>query len=139
MVLSERFKSSFKVAVAVVLAYGIALSMDWGKPVWAAYAAAFISLATRGQSIEKGVMRMLGTLLAAVVSLTLVSFFPQDRWWLMVALSAFVGLCTYLTGSTKRQYMWIVAGFVSLIICLGSVPATENAFDGQSAPPENWT
>jgi uncharacterized membrane protein YccC len=124
MLLSERFKFFFKVALAVVLAYGIALSMDWGKPVWAAYAAAFISLATTGQSIEKGVMRMLGTRLAAVVSLTLVSLFPQDRWWLMVALSAFVGLCSYLMDGTKRQYMWNVAGFVSLIICLGSVPAT---------------
>jgi len=129
MPLSERFKSAFKVALAVVLAYGIALSMDWGKPVWAAYAAAFISLATTGQSIEKGIMRMLGTLLAAVVSLTLVALFPQDRWSLMLALSAFAGLCSYRMGGTKRQYMWNVAGFVSLIICLGSVPATENAFN----------
>lgn len=129
MLLSERFKSSFKVALALVLAYWVTLSMDWDKAMWASYAVVLISLETAGQSIEKGLMRMLGTLLAAVVSLTLIALFPQDRWWLMVALSAYVGLCTYLMGGTKRQYMWYVAGFVSVIICLESVPATDNAFD----------
>jgi len=33
MVLSERFKESFKLALAMVLAYGIALSVDWDKPI----------------------------------------------------------------------------------------------------------
>jgi uncharacterized membrane protein YccC len=129
MLLSERFKFAFRVALAVVLAYGIALSMDWGNPRWAAYAVLVISLSTTGQSIEKGVMRMLGTLLAVVVSLTLVALFPQDRWWMIAALSAYVALCTYLSSGPKRQYMWFVAGFVSVIICFGSIPTAENAFD----------
>jgi uncharacterized membrane protein YccC len=41
----------------------------------------------------------------------------------------FVGLCTYLMGGTKRQYVWNVAGFVSVIICMESAQATEHAFD----------
>jgi len=40
--------------------------MDWEKPMWAGFAVAFISLATVGQSVNQGIMRMLGTLLAAV-------------------------------------------------------------------------
>jgi uncharacterized membrane protein YccC len=126
---SPRFREAFKTALAVVLAYGIALSMDWEKPMWAAFAVAFISLATVGQSLHKGALRMLGTLVAGVVSLTLVALFPQERWWLMVFLSAFVGLCTYRMGGSKRPYFWNVAAFVSLIICMESVPATEYAFD----------
>ncbi len=50
MVLSDRFKYSFKVALAMVLAYGIALSMNWEKPMWAGFAVAFISLATVGKT-----------------------------------------------------------------------------------------
>ncbi len=129
MALSTHFKESFKTALAMMLAYGIALSMDWEKPMWAAFAIAAISLATVGQSIHKGALRMLGTLVAVVVSLTLVALFPQERWWLMVFLSAFVGLCTYRMGGSKRPYFWNVAGFVSLIICMESVPAAEHAFD----------
>jgi len=65
MTLSPRFKEAFKTALAMVLAYGIALSMDWEKPMWAAFAIAAVSFATVGQSIHKGALRMLGTLAAA--------------------------------------------------------------------------
>jgi len=130
MLLSRRFKESFKLALAIVMAYGIALSMGWEKPMWAAFAVAVMSLAGAGQSFHKGAMRMLGTLLAILVSLTLLGLFPQDRWWLMLVLSAFVGLCTYmLTGGSGRSYLWQVASFVSVIICMESIPQTDHGFD----------
>jgi uncharacterized membrane protein YccC len=129
MALSDRFKYSFKVALAMVIAYGVALSMNWEKPMWAGFAVAFISLATVGQSLNKGVMRMLGTLVGAVFALALIALFPQERWWFMIGLSAFVGLCTYLIGGSERQYVWNVAGFVSVIICMESAQAAGQAFD----------
>ncbi len=125
-----RTKEAIKTALAMTIAYGIALAMDWDKPMWAGFAVAFISLSTVGQSLNKGAMRMLGTLFAVVVSLTILSLFPQDRWGLMAALSVFVGLCTYLMGGGRRQYFWNVAGFVTAIICLeASGTSSEDAFN----------
>ena len=46
MVLSRKAKESIKTALAMVIAYGCALAMDWDKPMWAAFVVAFISLAT---------------------------------------------------------------------------------------------
>lgn len=66
MILSKKAKEAIKTALAMTIAYGIALQMDWEKPMWAGFAVAFISLATVGQSVNQGIMRMLGTLLAAV-------------------------------------------------------------------------
>lgn len=77
MTLTTRTKETIKTALVVVLAYGIALSLDWEKPMWAAFAVAFISLATVGRSLHKGALRMLGTLAGAVVSLTLVAAWPS--------------------------------------------------------------
>ena len=128
MPLSTRAKEAIKTALAMTIVYGIALSMDWPNPHWAGFAVAVISLSTVGQSLNKGVMRMFGTLLAAAFSLTMIALLPQDRWWFFLVLSAFVGFCTYRMGGSKHQYFWHVAGFVSLIICLGSVPDTDNAF-----------
>ena len=85
--LSTRFKESFKTALAMTIAYGIALSMDWDRPYWAGFAVAFISLATIGQSLNKAAMRMLGTLVAIVVALTLIALFAQERWVFMLFLS----------------------------------------------------
>jgi uncharacterized membrane protein YccC len=69
VVLTTRSKEAIKTALAMAVAYGIALSMDWDRPYWAGFAVAFISLATVGQSLNKGAMRMLGTLVAAGVAL----------------------------------------------------------------------
>jgi len=46
MILTTRTKESIKTALAMTIAYGIALSMDWDNPYWAGFAVAFISLAT---------------------------------------------------------------------------------------------
>ena len=129
MMLSTKAKEAIKTALAMTIAYGIALSMDWDKPMWAGFAVAFISLATVGQSLNKGAMRMMGTLFAVAVSLTILGLLPQDRWAFMVAISLFVGLCSYLMGGERRQYFWNVAGFVTVIICLEAGGSAENAFD----------
>jgi uncharacterized membrane protein YccC len=129
MTLNLRTKEAIKTALAMTIAYGIALSMDWDKPYWAGFAVAFISLSTVGQSLNKGAMRMLGTLVAFVVSLTLIALFAQERWWFMVALSTYFGFCTYMNGGTKRQYFWFVAGFATVIIAFDGGTNAENAFD----------
>jgi uncharacterized membrane protein YccC len=53
-------KEPFKTALAMVIAYGIALAMDWDKPLWAGLAVTFVSLATVGQSFNKAAMRIWG-------------------------------------------------------------------------------
>ncbi|MGW8161021.1 MAG: FUSC family protein [Desulfobulbales bacterium] len=59
--LSGKAKESIKTALAVTITYGIALSLDWDKAYWAAISAAFVSLATVGQSFNKAALRILLT------------------------------------------------------------------------------
>ena len=61
-VLSDRVKTAIKTALATVLAYGVALSMDWENAYWAAFAVAFCTLSTVGESLNKGLLRLSGTL-----------------------------------------------------------------------------
>ena len=128
MTFATRAKEPFKVALAMVIAYSIALSMDWDNPYWAGFGVAFISLSTVGQSFNKAAMRMFGTLAAAFFALTLIALFPQDRWLFMLSLSLYVGFCTYMMGGAKLQYFWNVCGFVCVIICMGGGADPVNAF-----------
>jgi uncharacterized membrane protein YccC len=129
LTLSTRSKEAIKTALAMAIAYGIALQMDWDKPYWAGFAVAVISLATAGQSLNKGAMRMLGTLLTTVVALIFIALFAQDRWLFMLCLSAYVGFCTYMMGGAKHQYFWHVCGFVCVVICMGAGPNSIQAFE----------
>jgi uncharacterized membrane protein YgaE (UPF0421/DUF939 family) len=122
-----RTKQSLKTALAMVIVYGFALWMDWDRPYWAGFAVAFTSLSTVGLSLNKGIRRLIGTLLAFVVSLLILAFFIQDRWWFILALSSWLGFCSYQYTKTK-SYFWFVAGFVAAII----------SFDGGGDPVNSF-
>ena len=126
--LNTKSKESIKTALAMVMAYGISLSLDWDRPYWAGFAVAFVSLASIGQSMNKAALRMLGTILAVGVSLTLIALFAQDRWAFISALSLYAGLCCYLMSGSKHPYFWQVSGFVVVIICMDAGPNPVNAF-----------
>ncbi len=129
MILTSRTKEAIKTALAMTIAYGIALSMDWDKPYWAGFAVAFVSLATIGQSLNKAALRMFGTLVGMVIALTLIALFVQDRWLFIIFLSIWVGVCTYMMGGAKHQYFWHVGGFVCTIICMDAGADSVNAFN----------
>jgi uncharacterized membrane protein YccC len=126
---STRTKEAIKTGLAMTIAYGIALSMDWEKPYWAGFAVAFTSLATVGQSLNKSALRMLGTLVTTVVALIFIALFAQERWLFMLFLSAYVGFCTYMMAGKKHQYFWHVCGFVCVVICMDAGPNSIKAFE----------
>ena len=120
ILLSTRTKEAIKTALAVTIAMGIALWMDWERPYWAAFGVIMISLPTKGQSLNKGAMRMLGTLVAVVVALTFLAWFPQQRWWFMAVLSLYIGFCAYMMTGRKRQYFWYASGFICVTIAVNA-------------------
>lgn len=126
--LSERSRESIKTALAMTIAYAIALMMDWDRPYWAAFAVAFVSLTTVGQSVNKAALRLSGTLVGMVVGLTIIALSAQDRWLFIVLLSLFTSVCAYMMGGSKDSYFWQVSGFVTAIICIDGGPDPMNAF-----------
>jgi uncharacterized membrane protein YccC len=126
--MERRLKEAFKTALAMVLAFGIALSLDWANPYWAGLAVAVISLPTAGQSIEKGALRLLGTVVGSIAALFLLGLFPQDRWLFMAGVSVYLGFCAYMIQRGRHQYFWFVSGLVALIISVSGGPHSQDAF-----------
>ncbi|MFS1524774.1 FUSC family protein [Microbulbifer sp. 2304DJ12-6] len=116
MSLSRNAKESIKVAGALVIAYGIALSLDWDKPYWAGFAVAVCSQINLGQSLGRVLMRVFGTLLALLAAWIIFAVFPQDRWLFMVSLSLWIGACIYFLQRSHYEYFWIVSAFVTLVL-----------------------
>ena len=127
--LSRRAKEAIKTALAMVIAYGISLGMGWETPYWAGFAVAMISLSTVGQSLNKGTMRMLGTLIAGAAALIIIALFAQDRWWFAGILSVYLGFCMYMVTGKQRTYFWWCCAFVCLVICTHAAGDLTNAFD----------
>jgi uncharacterized membrane protein YccC len=127
-VLSDRAQTAIKTALATVLAYGVALSMDWENAYWAAFAVAFCTLSTGGESLNKGLLRFSGTVLGSLAAVTLIALFPQDRWLFLIGMSLFTGFCTYMMPGTSRWYFWYVAGFSVPLLALAGGSNSLNDF-----------
>src|SRR6516225_741077 len=126
-VLSDRFKAAVKTALAMVLAYGVALSMDWDNADWAAFSVAFCTLSTVGESLNKGLLRLCGTFLGILATITLIALFPQERWLFLIGMTIFTGFCTYMMAGTSRWYFWQLAGLSVPLLALagGSNPLND--------------
>ncbi len=125
---SRRFKYAFQVALALVIAYGLALAWDWERPRWVAFAVIAIALPHTGISRNRGIQRLLGTLFAAVVALVIIALFPQDRWLFVLAVSTWLGICTYMMGFSGQSYFWHCAGFVASIIAMTAANSQGDSF-----------
>lgn len=114
-----RAEAAFKLALAIVLAYWIALSMGWEKPYWAGISIIACSLTSFGESVNKGLLRLGGTSLAITVSVVLLSLFSQDRWLFVGALGLWLAVCCYRMFATSRPYFWKTAAFVVPVLVIG--------------------
>ena len=99
---SFRVRESIKTGLAMVVTIGIALRMEFLEPAWAGFAVAMISLDTAGQSLNKAALRMGGTVVAFVASLTFIGLFPQERWAMLLALTPYIGVITYMMVGGQR-------------------------------------
>ena len=126
--LSGKAKEAIKVGLAIVVTYWLALKFSWMSPTWAAVAVAVISQPGEGQSLYKGLLRAIGTLLAFFSSLVLLALFPQDRWMLFVGVSPVLGYFAYKMKG-ENDYLWYVAGFVTVMIITAGPQQPGHAFE----------
>jgi uncharacterized membrane protein YccC len=126
---SEDFRQAVRVALAMVIVYYVSLAMGWDRPHWAGLAVALCSLATVGDSLNKGLLRILGTFLAGFVALLLIALFPQERWHYLLGATAYIAFCTYMMGHSSRWYFWFIAGYVMPLLALAGGPQGATAFE----------
>jgi uncharacterized membrane protein YccC len=94
---SAKVRHGIKTALSLTLAYLIPMSMGWPQPQTAAITVMLIAATgLASDSLQKGVLRVLGTGAGAVIGLSLIALFPQDRMTYLLAVSVAVALIAYL-------------------------------------------
>ena len=94
---SNKLKFSIKVSLSLMLAYMIPLVMGWTQPHTAAITVMLIATAGAvGESVMKGAIRVVGTVIGALIGLTLIAMFPQERMTYLLIVSILVPLILYI-------------------------------------------
>jgi uncharacterized membrane protein YccC len=124
-----QLQEAFKLALSVTLFYWLALSLNWPSPKNGVIAIAVTSLATVGESLNKGLLRILGTALGVVCGLVILTACAQSRWGFMVAMTAYVVAVSYVLLGSRHRYAWFLAGMTAAVVWSSSYLKVENAFE----------
>ncbi|WP_338165785.1 FUSC family protein [Vibrio sp. 10N] len=102
--MNSKARFATKVALSLTLAYLIPFAMGWPQASTAATTVMLIaSTGSQRESFEKGTLRVLGTIVGAVVGLILVGAFAQDRLLYMFSVSVVVSFIFYFRNAYQSD------------------------------------
>ena len=116
-----KFRFATKTALSLTLAYLIPMAMGWPQPQTAATTVMLIAATGMvSESLQKGVLRILGTVVGAVIGLSLIALFPQDRMVYLFAVSTVVSIIIYLYNAYQGDStLFMLAAVVTLMVFNG--------------------
>ncbi|MEE4161635.1 MAG: FUSC family protein [Woeseiaceae bacterium] len=113
-----RVQEAIKIGLAVTIGYGLAFYLGFEKPYWTPLTMLVISLDTTGQTINKGLNRLVGNVIGAPIAISILAVAAQDRWLAMALLSFVVLVCTFLYTGRRFGYTALSAQTVCMLIVL---------------------
>lgn len=124
---SSKLRFAIKVSLSLTLAFMIPMAMGWAQPNTAAITVMLIASAGGvGESVQKGLIRVIGTLLGATIGLSLIALFPQERLLYLLALSLVVAIIIYLYYSYQGDStVFMLTAMVMMMVFLSG---PEDAF-----------
>ena len=93
--------------------------LDWGLSIW--ITVLFVSQPNAGASVKQGLMRILGTVASALVSIAIYGLFAQDPPLMLASISGAFALALYGMTGPRYQYAWLVFGFTTILILAKSM------------------
>lgn len=120
-------KFSIKLSITMVIAFLLPMSMGWSQPSTAAITVMLIASASGvDESISKGFLRVIGTIIGAIVGLGLIAIFPQDRLLYLVSLSLILAIIIYLYYAYRGDSSTFMLS--AMVIMMIFLHGPENAF-----------
>ena len=101
---TTKLKEAIKFALAFALVYGIALKVNWLSPSWAGWSVVAIAATSGGgESLQKGFLRIWGTILASLVGIAIISLGHKIAGCLCYLTAGWLFFSTYKMLADKEN------------------------------------
>ncbi|PPU99351.1 hypothetical protein XhyaCFBP1156_03530 [Xanthomonas hyacinthi] len=112
--------AALRMTLAALLALAIAAGLGIHHPWWAAMTVWLVAQPTRGLLLERGLARLAGTALGALVGALILRGFGGDPALLLAAIACWLALCAGLGSMFRhfRNYGVVLAGYTAAIVVL---------------------
>lgn len=117
-------------AAAAVLALYVAYYLELDNPGSAMTTVLIISSPLPGMVLSKGIWRLIGTIIGAVMSVALIAIAAQAPALFMVWLAAWVAVCTFVASYLRyfRAYAAVLAGYTLSMVALPAIDHPDQVF-----------
>lgn len=128
-------RAALQFACKTLLGGGLALwcAFRFGleQPQWALMTAFIVAQPLSGMVVQKGLARLLGTLVGTFMSVLFMGVLDQAPWLFLLVMALWLGLCTAASTLLRSAwaYAFVLAGYTVAIICLPAISQPLTVFD----------
>jgi uncharacterized membrane protein YccC len=113
------------------LALWLALRLGLEQPQWALMTAFIVAQPLSGMVVQKGLARLLGTMVGTFMAVVMMALFAQTPWLFLLAFALWLALCTAVSTMLRSAwaYSFVLAGYTVAIIGLPAIGKPHVIFD----------
>lgn len=128
---SQAIQFAIKTLLGGGLALWCALRFGLEQPQWALMTAFIVAQPLSGMVVQKGLARLLGTLVGTFMAVVMMGLFAQAPLLFVPAFALWLGLCTASSTMLRSawSYSFVLAGYTVAIIALPAVGKPQVIFD----------
>lgn len=128
---SQAIQFAIKTLLGGGLALWCALRFGLEQPQWALMTAFIVAQPLSGMVVQKGLARLLGTLVGTFMAVVMMGLFAQAPLLFVLAFALWLGLCTASSTMLRSawSYSFVLAGYTVAIIALPAVGKPQVIFD----------
>ncbi len=128
---TQALQFTIKTLLGAGLALWCAMRFGLEQPQWAMMTAFIVAQPLSGMVVQKGLARLLGTLVGTVMSVVIMALFAQAPWGFLAAQALWLGLCTAASTLLRSawSYAFVLAGYTVAIIGLPAIAQPLTVFD----------
>ncbi|WP_392560098.1 FUSC family protein [Orbus mooreae] len=120
-----RFIDEFEVILSVFLAIFLAHQMNATNVGWAAFSGYMVMRSHVIDTLIRGSLRFLGTIIGALLAYITAYFFGDGLFFITLAMALTAGVALYFAITSKYNYAWLFFGITYIMV---SVDALGNPF-----------
>lgn len=119
---------ALRTALGMVLATFIAAALHFSAPYWAAITVVAIMSPYASTSFNKGLQRLVGTVIGACIGLALASVTNQNIIMLLIVGFLIISIGQYFSNISRTRYAWILGTAAALLVFASMVGGAEIPF-----------
>ena len=116
MAFRQRFLTALLAASSITLALGLAYAFHLERPYWAGVAAMVLSQSAQGESLQKGVWRVVGTVAGALAGMAVLASFGESLFSLLMAYWFLLSLLGSAMKGSRYSYFYYSTALMAVLV-----------------------